>query len=517
MSTPYSGQEQNEEESKLSGDEGKQPPQQLRNSTESAGGNRSSPSSLRQPITLMGVRTLAQETPSTGPHHFAVENCSSRQRARGVLATATTVKPTPDTTKAKNFHVGAPTTLSSDQSMDANTSGVEDHASIPSKAQAQQSDQGSDQPEQNNNEREVDMSVGGLRRGTDGDESSRGENGSTSQLSVEANQLPADEDEKPSPKRKRAQQPRAGQSTGRWTPEEHQAFLEGLKIFGREWKKVAERIPTRTSAQIRSHAQKYFAKLAREESMLLQEHGPSVAAPPQYHHPAIPFESAPPSMNSSLQRNVDRILASPANAQREVEETLRQLRERYRQLQIRLEESTRRRGGNPNVRRLPGRIVENDAEQVNDSRVEESSGNMRMNMSSLAGRKRLIEDSPSSGAQRNSGDDVSSISSSVSTLSRNRDLGNEELIALHVLGDSLSRSSSHVHLPQAQASEEDYEGDGQESVRSSPSSSIASTREASDGDDCSSTNSKRAKLSGGTSDDDNDSSSGNPPNDQIVP
>jgi SHAQKYF class myb-like DNA-binding protein len=52
---------------------------------------------------------------------------------------------------------------------------------------------------------------------------------------------------------------------GRWTEQEHQSFLAGLRLYGREWKKVASKIKTRTSAQIRSHAQKYFAKLARDE------------------------------------------------------------------------------------------------------------------------------------------------------------------------------------------------------------------------------------------------------------
>ncbi|ETV71925.1 hypothetical protein H257_12759 [Aphanomyces astaci] len=51
---------------------------------------------------------------------------------------------------------------------------------------------------------------------------------------------------------------------GRWTDEEHERFLAGLTEHGREWKKVASKIKTRTSAQIRSHAQKYFAKLAKD-------------------------------------------------------------------------------------------------------------------------------------------------------------------------------------------------------------------------------------------------------------
>ncbi|GLD99287.1 hypothetical protein PINS_up008005 [Pythium insidiosum] len=57
----------------------------------------------------------------------------------------------------------------------------------------------------------------------------------------------------------------SGMNGGRWTEQEHQSFLAGLRLYGREWKKVASKIKTRTSAQIRSHAQKYFAKLARDD------------------------------------------------------------------------------------------------------------------------------------------------------------------------------------------------------------------------------------------------------------
>ena len=61
-------------------------------------------------------------------------------------------------------------------------------------------------------------------------------------------------------KKKRKTEKKQGQKEGRWTAQEHQAFLEGLEQYGREWKKVAEKIPTRSSTQIRSHAQKYFSK-----------------------------------------------------------------------------------------------------------------------------------------------------------------------------------------------------------------------------------------------------------------
>lgn len=56
----------------------------------------------------------------------------------------------------------------------------------------------------------------------------------------------------------------SGINGGRWTQKEHDDFLIGLELYGREWKKVAIYISTRTSAQIRSHAQKYFAKLNKD-------------------------------------------------------------------------------------------------------------------------------------------------------------------------------------------------------------------------------------------------------------
>jgi len=41
---------------------------------------------------------------------------------------------------------------------------------------------------------------------------------------------------------------------GRWTKEEHFRFLEALKLFGKEWRKVQQHVSTRTSTQARSHA-----------------------------------------------------------------------------------------------------------------------------------------------------------------------------------------------------------------------------------------------------------------------
>ncbi|KAF4030226.1 Myb-like DNA-binding domain [Phytophthora infestans] len=71
----------------------------------------------------------------------------------------------------------------------------------------------------------------------------------------------------PAPSNATHQKGQTGMNGGRWTELEHQSFLAGLRLYGREWKKVAAKIKTRTSAQIRSHAQKYFAKLARDDEM----------------------------------------------------------------------------------------------------------------------------------------------------------------------------------------------------------------------------------------------------------
>ncbi|XP_002964171.2 protein CCA1 [Selaginella moellendorffii] len=52
----------------------------------------------------------------------------------------------------------------------------------------------------------------------------------------------------------------------RWTEEEHQKFLEALKLYGRAWRRIEEHIGTKTAVQIRSHAQKFFSKLEKEQA-----------------------------------------------------------------------------------------------------------------------------------------------------------------------------------------------------------------------------------------------------------
>lgn len=53
-------------------------------------------------------------------------------------------------------------------------------------------------------------------------------------------------------------------SMGRWTKEEHKKFVEGIRLYGKNWKKVEDHIGSRSGAQIRSHAQKFFNRLEKE-------------------------------------------------------------------------------------------------------------------------------------------------------------------------------------------------------------------------------------------------------------
>lgn len=56
------------------------------------------------------------------------------------------------------------------------------------------------------------------------------------------------------------------EKTGRWTDDEHTRFLHGLELFGKKWTKVADVVGSRTTVQVRSHAQKYFQKLEKDRA-----------------------------------------------------------------------------------------------------------------------------------------------------------------------------------------------------------------------------------------------------------
>ena len=53
-------------------------------------------------------------------------------------------------------------------------------------------------------------------------------------------------------------------NNGRWGKSEHLRFLAGCLLYKNNWKKVETYVRTRTSTQIRSHAQKYLKKLEKK-------------------------------------------------------------------------------------------------------------------------------------------------------------------------------------------------------------------------------------------------------------
>mmetsp|Transcript_11265 Transcript_11265/g.17076 ORF Transcript_11265/g.17076 Transcript_11265/m.17076 type:complete len:185 (+) Transcript_11265:457-1011(+) len=50
---------------------------------------------------------------------------------------------------------------------------------------------------------------------------------------------------------------------GRWSNEEHQRFLEALKLHGKDWDKIRSHVATRDILNLRAHAQKFLVKLLK--------------------------------------------------------------------------------------------------------------------------------------------------------------------------------------------------------------------------------------------------------------
>lgn len=57
-------------------------------------------------------------------------------------------------------------------------------------------------------------------------------------------------------------------NTGRWTEKEHAIFLQGLNEVGKDWCGISNMLKTRTSTQVRTHAQKFFLKITRNKNPL---------------------------------------------------------------------------------------------------------------------------------------------------------------------------------------------------------------------------------------------------------
>jgi SHAQKYF class myb-like DNA-binding protein len=244
----------------------------------------------------------------------------------------------------------------------------------------------------------------------------------------------------------------SSKTSGRWTREEHEAFLEGLKEFGREWKKVAKRIPTRTSAQIRSHAQKYFAKLQKDESLQAACLASQASGLEGVTSDGAAESSAMDPMRSEYSRSVlnriSKILNDPVGAEKEVEETLTRLKQRYDELRKKLQAQEdlkvlrRHQQMNNPGEDSDGKVLSTVAPPCNQQIVEPVEENdvaptpAQTPTPTAAQMPGTRSNLPSTYLTR------SPITLSSETLA----LHSSELIALTVLGGELYRSTSHENL-----------------------------------------------------------------------
>ena len=78
-------------------------------------------------------------------------------------------------------------------------------------------------------------------------------------------------DSSPSPGLKKSVENGPKYRVGRWSSEEHNKFLEALRIYGKDWDSMQKYVGTRDSPHIRSHAQKFFRKLVKVINVKLKQ------------------------------------------------------------------------------------------------------------------------------------------------------------------------------------------------------------------------------------------------------
>lgn len=94
---------------------------------------------------------------------------------------------------------------------------------------------------------------------------------------------------------------------GRWTLEEHQRFLQGLEMHGKSWTRIALMIPSRNVIQVRTHAQKFFKKIAPKRCSRLKPATSGIlSAKLDDMHQLCPPSSFHPMHSSSKVMNLSR-------------------------------------------------------------------------------------------------------------------------------------------------------------------------------------------------------------------
>lgn len=103
---------------------------------------------------------------------------------------------------------------------------------------------------------------------------------------------------------------RSSTRDGRWTQEEHDLFLRGMAIYGRRWTKVAEVVGTRTTVQVRSHAQKYEMKVEKDKCGAMTSSNAGVAVDAEAHANSI---VSPSSHTTAARGRAKSMSAIPAS------------------------------------------------------------------------------------------------------------------------------------------------------------------------------------------------------------
>eukprot|EP00743_Colponemidia_sp_Colp-15_P003938 GILK01004248.1.p1 GENE.GILK01004248.1~~GILK01004248.1.p1 ORF type:complete len:603 (+),score=113.06 GILK01004248.1:68-1810(+) len=67
----------------------------------------------------------------------------------------------------------------------------------------------------------------------------------------------------------------SGKKRERWTDEEHNKFLEGVRLYGKHYKKIQQHIGSKTIIQVRTHAYGYFTRIQKQGEEAGDEKTPS--------------------------------------------------------------------------------------------------------------------------------------------------------------------------------------------------------------------------------------------------
>ncbi len=82
---------------------------------------------------------------------------------------------------------------------------------------------------------------------------------------------------------------------GKWTQAEHEAFRKGYDIYGNNWHMISTIVTTRTSTQIRNHAQTYHASLSPDSRARMLENN---AEAQQKHRESLMSDTKAPIQES---------------------------------------------------------------------------------------------------------------------------------------------------------------------------------------------------------------------------